>query len=162
MIFFHYICTTLFNIRSLSWSQLSDITYIARYVSYLDLSIQIWQWDPIENKTDDFDFPIFLSYVTTFLQHLLIVSVRAVFQRFVHCLDFIDRYLLLIRKLQNQRFKVINLKSSLRTFYGRHHDLIICCRMSVFNMTACMFRLSLWNLLLSSYSTYVLQDVYHE
>ena len=38
--------------------------------------------------------------------------------------DFIDRELLLIRKLLNQWFLVIQLKSSLRKFYSRHHDLV--------------------------------------
>jgi hypothetical protein len=32
--------------------------------------------------------------------------------------------LLLTRKLLNQWFLLVKLKSSLRTFYGRHHDLV--------------------------------------
>ena len=39
-------------------------------------------------------------------------------------LDFLDRVLLLARKLLNQRFIVIKLKSSLRKFYCPHHDLV--------------------------------------
>jgi hypothetical protein len=38
--------------------------------------------------------------------------------------DFIDRGLLLTRKLLNQGFLLVKLKSSLRKFYGRHHDLV--------------------------------------
>jgi hypothetical protein len=38
--------------------------------------------------------------------------------------DFLDRGLLLTRKLLNQRFLLVKLKSSLRKFYGRHHDLV--------------------------------------
>ena len=38
--------------------------------------------------------------------------------------DFLDRELLLTRMLLNQGFLLVKLKSSLRKFYGRHHDLV--------------------------------------
>jgi hypothetical protein len=38
--------------------------------------------------------------------------------------DFLDRGLLLTRKLLNQGFLLAKLKSPLSTFYGRHHDLV--------------------------------------
>jgi hypothetical protein len=38
--------------------------------------------------------------------------------------DFLDRGLLPPRKLLNQGFILVKLKSSLRKFYGRHHDLV--------------------------------------
>jgi hypothetical protein len=38
--------------------------------------------------------------------------------------DFIDRGLLLTRKLLNQEFLLVKLKSSLRKCYGLHHDLV--------------------------------------
>ena len=38
--------------------------------------------------------------------------------------DFLDRGLLLTRKLLNQGFLLVKLKSSLRKCYGRHHDLV--------------------------------------
>ena len=38
--------------------------------------------------------------------------------------DFFDRGLLLIWKLLNKGFLLVNLKSSLRKFYGCHHDLV--------------------------------------
>jgi hypothetical protein len=38
--------------------------------------------------------------------------------------DFLDRALLLTRKLLNQWFQLVKLKSSLQKFYGRHHDLV--------------------------------------
>jgi hypothetical protein len=38
--------------------------------------------------------------------------------------DFFDIGLLLTRKLLNQGFLLVKLKSSLRKFYGRHYDLI--------------------------------------
>jgi hypothetical protein len=37
--------------------------------------------------------------------------------------EFLDRGLLLTRKLLKQGFLLIKLKLSLQTFYGRHHDL---------------------------------------
>jgi hypothetical protein len=39
-------------------------------------------------------------------------------------LDFLDILLLLIMKVLNQGFLVVKFKSSLRIFYGRHHDLV--------------------------------------
>ena len=38
--------------------------------------------------------------------------------------DFLDGGLLLTRKLLNQGFLLVKLKSSLRKFYGPHHDLV--------------------------------------
>ena len=45
--------------------------------------------------------------------------------------DFLDRGLVLTRKLLNQGFLLVKLKSSLRKFYGRHHDLADHCGISV-------------------------------
>ena len=47
--------------------------------------------------------------------------------------DFLDRGLLLTRQLLNQGFLLDKLKSSLRKFYGRHHELLtvmeyLCCK----------------------------------
>jgi hypothetical protein len=53
----------------------------------------------------------------------------------------IDRGLLLIRKLLNQGFLLVKLKSSLRMFCGRHHDLVD--RYGILSqMTTDMFHLS--------------------
>ena len=38
--------------------------------------------------------------------------------------NFLDIGLLLTRKILNQGFILVKLKSSLRKFYGRHHDLV--------------------------------------
>jgi hypothetical protein len=56
--------------------------------------------------------------------------------------DFLDRGLLLTRKLLNQGFLFIKLKSSLRKFYCRHHDLVERYGISVSQMTTDMFHLS--------------------
>ena len=56
--------------------------------------------------------------------------------------DFLDRGLLLARKLLNQVFLLVKLKSSLRKFYGRHHDLVDRYGISVSQMNTDMFHLS--------------------
>jgi len=45
--------------------------------------------------------------------------------------DFLGRWLLLKRRLLNQGFLLVKLKSSLRKFYGGHHDLVDRYRISV-------------------------------
>jgi hypothetical protein len=56
--------------------------------------------------------------------------------------DFLDRGLLLTRKLLKQGFLLVKLKSSLQKFYGRHHDFVDRCGISVSEMTTDMFHLS--------------------
>jgi len=58
--------------------------------------------------------------------------------------DFLDRILLLTRKLLNQGFLLVKLKPSLRKFYGHHHDLVDRYGIPVSQMTP----------LLSSFMTY--------
>jgi hypothetical protein len=53
--------------------------------------------------------------------------------------DFLDSGLLLTRKLLNQVFLLIKLKSSLRKFCGRHHDLVDRYGISVSQMTTYIF-----------------------
>ena len=60
----------------------------------------------------------------------------------VTCHDFLDRWLLLTRKLLNQGFILVKLKSSLRKFYGRDHDLANQYGISVSQMTMYIYRLS--------------------
>ena len=55
--------------------------------------------------------------------------------------DFFDKGLLLTRRLLNQGFLLFKLKSSLRKFYGRHHDLVDRYGISVSQMTSDMFHL---------------------
>jgi hypothetical protein len=56
--------------------------------------------------------------------------------------DFLDRRLLLTRKLLNQGFLLVKMKPSLRKFYCRHHDLVDRYRISVSQVTTEMFHLS--------------------
>jgi hypothetical protein len=56
--------------------------------------------------------------------------------------DFLDRVLLLTRTLLNQGFFLIKLKSSLRMFHSRHHDMGDSYGISVSHMNTDMFHLS--------------------
>ena len=56
--------------------------------------------------------------------------------------DFLDRGLLLTRKLLNQGFLLVKLKSSLRKLYGCHQDLDYRFGISVSQMTTDVFHLS--------------------
>ena len=49
---------------------------------------------------------------------------------------------LLQRKILNQMFHLAKLKSSLRKFYDRHHDLDKCYRIFVSQISTDMFNLS--------------------
>jgi hypothetical protein len=53
-----------------------------------------------------------------------------------------DRELLLTRMLLNQGFLLVKLKSSLRKFYGRHHDLVDRYGISVSQMTTDMLTIN--------------------
>ena len=55
--------------------------------------------------------------------------------------DFLDRRLLLARKLLNQEFLLVKLKWSLRKFYSSHHDLVDRYGIYVSQMTTDMFHL---------------------
>ena len=72
-------------------------------------------------------FPMwtFHLYVTTPKQHQYMeyISLSHI-PELVVPINFLDRGLLQTRKLLNQGFLLVKLKSSLRKFYGRHHDLI--------------------------------------
>jgi hypothetical protein len=59
--------------------------------------------------------------------------------------EFLDRGLLLTRKLLNQVFLLVKLKSSLRKFYDHDHDLVDRYGIHVSQMTTDMFHLS-WTL----------------
>ena len=56
--------------------------------------------------------------------------------------DFLDRGLLLTRKLVNQGFLLVKLKSSLKTFHGRNPDFVNRSGISVLKLKTDMFHLS--------------------
>ena len=97
------------------------------------------------DKRDDFDFPIvnfpFLSsnipaspaygvYISQLIRYA-----RAC----VKYSDFLERGQLLSQKLLSQGYVKPRLESSLRKFYGRHHELVDHYGISVSQMTIDMF-----------------------
>ena len=84
-----------------------NLMYQALIPSHLDLHLEIdkegWLITTLYDKRDDFNF---------------LIAPCGSYQ------DFLDRGLLLARKLLNQGFRLAKLKPSLREFYGRHHDLV--------------------------------------
>jgi len=132
--------------------QIKDTTYTDRSASYLDLQPEIDSEGrlrtKLDNKRDDFNFPIvnfplIYSNIPAGPAYGVFISQMIRYSRPCgSCQDFHDKGLLLTRKLLNQGFTMVKLKSKLRKFYGRHHDLVDCYGISVSQMTTDMFHLS--------------------
>jgi hypothetical protein len=132
--------------------EIKDTTETERSASYLDLHLEIDSKGGLKtklyDKRDDFDFPIvnfpFMSsnipaapaYGVYISQLIRYSRACASYQ------DFIDRGLQLTRKLLSQGFLRERLESSLRKFFGRHHDLVDRYEISISQMTMDIFRLS--------------------
>ena len=90
-------------------------------------------------KTGDFNFPIvnfpfICSNIPAAPAYGVYISQMIRYSRACGSYqDFFDRGLLLTRKLLNQGFHLVKLKSSLRKFYGDHHDLVDRYGISVTN-----------------------------
>ena len=114
--------------------EIKDTTDTVKSASYLDLHLEIDNEGRLKTKLNDkrnnFSFPIvnfpFLSSnISAAPVHRVYISQLIRYSRTCICYhDFLDRGLLLTRKLVNQEFQMVKLKSSLRKFYGRHHDLV--------------------------------------
>ena len=134
-IIFHLI-NFIFNKQfDLTELDVKDATDKARYVSHLF------------DKRDNFNFlivnfpfvcsPAVLAY-GVYISQLIRYSIACGSYK-----DFLDRELLLTRKLLNHHgFPLTKLKSSLRKFYARHHNLVNRYGTSVLQMTTYMFHLS--------------------
>ena len=120
--------------------------------SYLDLHLEIDSERRLRtklyDKRDDFNFiivnlPFICSNIPAapaygvYISHLIRYSRACGSYQ-----DFVDRGLLLTKKLLNQGFLLVKLKSSLRKFYGPHHDLVDRYGISVSQMTTDMFHSS--------------------
>ena len=129
-----------------------DPTDTDRSASYLDLHLEIYSEGRLRtklyDKRDDFNFPIvnvpfICSNIPAAPAYGVYISQKIRYSRACGSYqDFLDRGLLLTRKLLNQGFLLVKLKSSLRKFYGRHHDLVDCYGIFVSQMTTDMFHLS--------------------
>jgi hypothetical protein len=132
--------------------EIKDITDTDTSASYLDLHLETDSEGRLRtklyDKRDDFNFPIVnLPFICSnipaapaygvYISQLIRYSRACGSYR-----DFLDRGLLLTRKLLNQEFLLVKLKSSLRKFYGRHHDFVDRYGISVSQMTTDMFHLS--------------------
>jgi hypothetical protein len=97
---------------------------------HLEIEIEDRLRAKLYDKRDDFNFPIvnfpfMCSNIPAAPVFVVYISQLIWYSRACGSYhDFFDRELLVTRKLLNQGFLVIKLKSSLRTFYGRHHDLV--------------------------------------
>jgi hypothetical protein len=132
--------------------EIKDTTDKDMSASYLDLYLEIDSEGRLRtklyDKRDYFNFPIVkFPFICSnipaapaygvYISHLIRYS-RACGS--YH--DFLDRGLLLTRKLLIQGFLLAKLKSSFRKFYSRHHDLVDHYGISVSQMTTEMFHVS--------------------
>jgi hypothetical protein len=132
--------------------ELNDNTDTDRSASYLDTHLEIDSEGRLRtklyDKRDDFNFPIVnFPFICTNIPAVpaygVYISQIIRYPRACGSYhNFFDRRLLLTRKLLNQGFLLVKLKSSLRKFYGRHHDLVDRYGISVSQMTTDMFHLS--------------------
>ena len=104
-----------------------------------------WLKTKLYDKKDDFsfstvNFPFLSSNIQAAPAYGVYISQLIRYSR--ACIsyhDFLDRGLLLTRKVLNKEFQMQKLKSSLRKFYGRHHDLVDRYGIRVSQMISDMF-----------------------
>ena len=132
--------------------EIKDTTDTDRSASYLDIHLRIDCEGQLRlklyDKRDDLNFPIvnfpfICSKIPVAPAYGVYNSQLIRYSRDCGSYqDFLDRGLLLTRKLLNQGFLLVKLKSSLRKFYGRHHDLVDRYGISASQITMDMFHLS--------------------
>ena len=129
--------------------EIKDTTDTVKSASYLDLFLCIDNEGRLNSKLydkrDDFDFPIvnfpFLSSnIPASSAYGVYISQLIRYARAcVKYSDFLERGQLLSQKLLSQGYAKPRLESSLRKFYGRHHELVNHYGISVSRMTMDMF-----------------------
>ena len=132
--------------------EIKDTTDTDRSASYLDLHLEIDSEGRLRtklyDKRDDFNFPIVnFPFICSnipaapacgvYISHMIQYSRACGSYQ-----DVLDRGLLLTRKLLDQGFHLVKLKSSLEKVYGRHHDSVDRYGISVSQMTTDLFHLS--------------------
>ena len=113
--------------------------------TYLDLHLEIDNEGRLKtklyDKRDDFSFPIMnfpSSNIPAAPAYGVYISQLILYSR--ACIsyhDFLDRGLLLTRKLLNQEFQMVEF--TLRKFYGLLHELVGCYEITVSQMISDMF-----------------------
>ena len=133
---------------------MKDTTDTDRSASCIDLHLEIDSEGRLRtklyDKRDDFNFPILnfpfiCSNIPAVPAYGVYTGISQMIQYSRACgsyQDFNDRGLLLTRRLLNQGFLLVKLKSSLRKCYGRPHDLFDRYGISMSQMTTDMFHLS--------------------
>jgi len=132
--------------------EIKDTTDTDISASYLELHLEIDSEGRLRTKLnarrDDLNcpivnFPFICSNIPAAPAYGVYISQMIRYSRACGSYqDFLHRGLLLTRKLLNQGFLLVKLKSSLRKFDGRHHDLVDRYGISVSQMTTDMFHLS--------------------
>jgi hypothetical protein len=137
--------------------EIKDTTDTDRFVSYLYIHIEIGSEGRLRtklyDKRDDFNvsivnvpivnFPFICSNIPAAPAYGIYISQLIRYSSSCGSYqDFLDIGWVLTRKLLNQWFLLVKLKSSLRMSYGRHHDLVDRYGISVSQMTTDMFHLS--------------------
>ena len=132
--------------------EIKDTTDTDTSASYIGLHLEIDSEGrlrtKLNDKTDDFNFhivnfPFICSNIPAVPAYGVYISQLIRYSRACGSYqDFLDRALLLTRKLLNQGFLLVKLKSSHRKFYGRHHDLVDRFGIAVSQLTTDMFHLS--------------------
>jgi hypothetical protein len=137
-----------FVVKFLNWFSLSNSRCMSRYVA--DPLCKLYRTDAINKITKlriyewkDINFPFICSNIPAAPAYGVYISQLIRYSRtYGSCQDFIDRGLLLTRKLLNQGFILVKLKSSIQTFYGRHYDFVERYEISVSQMITDMFHSS--------------------
>ena len=132
--------------------EIKETTDTDTSASYIGLHLEIDNEGRLRtklyDKRDDFNFPIvnfpFLcSNIPAVPAYGVFISPLIRYSRaYGSYQDFLDRGLMLTRKLLNQGFLLVKLKASYRKFYGRHHDLVDRYGIPVSQLTTDMFHLS--------------------
>ena len=113
---------------------LHTLTYISKMTMRARLRKKL------DHKRDDFNFPIvnfpiICSNIPAAPAYGVYISQLIRYSRASGSYqDFLDRGLLLKRKLLNQGLLLAKPKASLGKFYGRHHDLVSCSGISITNV----------------------------
>jgi hypothetical protein len=132
--------------------EIKDTTYTDRSASQHYLHLEIDSEGRLRtklyDKRDDFNFPIVnFPFICNNIPAAPAYGVylSQIIRYYITCgsyQDILDSGLLLTRKLLNQEFLLVKLKSSLRKFYDRHHDLVDRYGISLSKITTDMFPLS--------------------
>ena len=114
--------------------EIKDTTDTDRSASCFDLLLEIdsegWLRTNLFDKRDNFNFPIgnfpfICSNIPAAPAYRVYISQLIRYSRACGSYqDFLERWLLLTKKLLNLWFPLVNLKLSLRILYGRLHDLV--------------------------------------